>query len=96
MVTGLKVAETAWAAVMVTMHVPVPVQAPLQPANVDPEAAAEVRVTAVPLAKAAEQNVTLLVKPGHAGMLVLLGAIDLASLAALVVAKLVLHRHHCQ
>ena len=39
---------TALAAFMVTWHVPVPEQAPLQPVKVDPVAAAAVRVTAVP------------------------------------------------
>jgi hypothetical protein len=51
-----KVAVTAWAALMVTAQVPVPVQPPpLQPVNVDPAAGVAVKVTAVPLAKAAEQ-----------------------------------------
>jgi hypothetical protein len=41
---------------MVTAQVPVPVQPPpLQPVNVEPAAGVAVRVTAVPLAKAAEQ-----------------------------------------
>jgi len=38
-----------------TVHVPEPVQAPDQPANVDPEAGVAVRVTDVPLSKEAEQ-----------------------------------------
>jgi hypothetical protein len=38
-----------------TVHVPVPLQAPDQPANVDPEAGVAVRVTEVPLSKEAEQ-----------------------------------------
>ena len=43
------------AALSVTVHVPVPVQPPpLQPLNVDPAAGAAVKVTAVPLANAAE------------------------------------------
>ena len=51
-----KVAVTAWAALMVTAQVPVPVQPPpLQPVNVEPAAGVAVKVTAVPLAKAAEQ-----------------------------------------
>jgi hypothetical protein len=50
-VEELKVAVTEVAAERVTVHVPVPVQAPDQPANVDPEAAVAVSVTAVPLAK---------------------------------------------
>jgi len=43
----LKVAVTNLAVVMLTVHVPVPVQAPLQPANVCPVLAAAVRVTEV-------------------------------------------------
>jgi hypothetical protein len=51
-----KLAVTAWAALIVTVHVPVPVQPPpLQPANVEPAAGVAVNVTAVPLANAAEQ-----------------------------------------
>jgi len=41
---------------MVTAQVPVPVQPPpLQPVNVEPAAGVAVKVTAVPLAKPAEQ-----------------------------------------
>ena len=41
-----------------TVHVPVPVHPPpLQPVNVDPVAGVAVKVTAVPLPKAAEQVV---------------------------------------
>jgi hypothetical protein len=40
---------------MVTLQVPVPVHAPLQPAKVDPAAAVAVRVTTVPLLKFALQ-----------------------------------------
>src|SRR5258706_383983 len=43
-----KVAVTALALSMVTVQPPVPVQAPLQPANVEPPAAAAVKVTTVP------------------------------------------------
>ncbi len=45
----LKVAVTLRAAVIDTAQVPVPVQAPLQPAKVEPLAAAAVSVTEVPL-----------------------------------------------
>ncbi len=51
-----KVAVTVVAALSVTVQVPVPEQPPpLQPLNVDPAAGAAVKVTAVPLANAAEQ-----------------------------------------
>ena len=50
------VAVTDVAALTVTLHVPVPVQPPpLQPVNVEPAADVAVKVTAVPLANAAEQ-----------------------------------------
>jgi len=49
------VAVTARAALIVTLQAPVPVQAPLQPENVEPVAGAAVRVTAVPLVNDAEQ-----------------------------------------
>ena len=45
----LNVAVTARAAVIDTVQAPVPVQAPLQPANVEPLAAAGVSVTDAPL-----------------------------------------------
>ena len=44
----VNVAVTDRAAVIATVHVPVPVQAPLQPANVEPAAGAAVSVTDVP------------------------------------------------
>ena len=43
----VNVAVTLRAAVMLTVQVPVPVQAPLHPVKVDPVAAAAVRVTLV-------------------------------------------------
>jgi hypothetical protein len=46
----LKVAVTARTAVIVTVQVEVPVQAPLQPAKVEPLAGAALSVTDVPLA----------------------------------------------
>jgi hypothetical protein len=46
----LNVAVTLRAAVIEVVQPPVPVQAPLQPANVEPLAAAAVSVTDVPLA----------------------------------------------
>jgi hypothetical protein len=48
-VCRLNVAVTDFAAVIDTVHAPVPVQAPLQPANVEPAAAVGVSVTDVPL-----------------------------------------------
>jgi hypothetical protein len=42
-------AVTVVLAVRVTVHDDVPVHAPVQPANVDPDAAVAVRVTCVPL-----------------------------------------------
>ena len=52
----VKVAVTVVAALKVTVQVPVPVHPPpLQPLKVEPAAGAAVSVTAVPLAKLAEQ-----------------------------------------
>jgi hypothetical protein len=60
----LKVAVTLRAAVIDVVQVPVPVHAPLQPANVDPLAAAAVSVTDVPLAKFALHVVPQLTPAG--------------------------------
>src|SRR5436309_11992923 len=63
---GVKVAVTVVAALKVTVQVPVPVHPPpLQPPKVEPAAGAAVSVTAVPLAKLAEQ-VTPQVMPAGA------------------------------
>src|SRR5256712_10130575 len=54
-VSAANVALTLVAALSVTVHVPVPEQPPpLQPVKVEPAAGAAVKVTAGPLAKAAE------------------------------------------
>jgi hypothetical protein len=50
---NIAVTERAW--VIVTVQVPVPVQAPLQPVKVEPVDAVAVRVTLVPLVKVALQ-----------------------------------------
>ena len=64
-VVALNVAVTFWAWVMVTVHVPAAfVQAPLQPANVEPVFAAAVNMTIVPLGKFAEQVVGHLMPDG--------------------------------
>jgi len=65
-VTGVAVnaAVTEVSALTVTTHVPVPVQAPLQPANAEPVAGAAVRVTAVPAVKDFEQVVPQLIPAG--------------------------------
>jgi hypothetical protein len=57
-------APTVVLAVSVRVHVDVPVQAPVQPAKVDPDAAAAVRVTCVPLAKFALQVLGQLIPAG--------------------------------
>jgi len=60
----LNVAVTLRAAVIGVVQVPVPVQAPLQPANVEPLDAAAVSVTEVPLAKFALHVVPQLTPAG--------------------------------
>src|SRR5207249_1724118 len=57
MPAGAKVAVTDVAALSVTVHVPVPVQPPLQPLKIEPAAGVAVKVTGVPLANAAAQVV---------------------------------------
>src|SRR5262245_66505469 len=59
-----KVAVTDIAALIVTVQVPVPVQAPLQPVKVAPAAGVAVSVTAVPLLKAAEHVAPQLMPAG--------------------------------
>jgi hypothetical protein len=51
---AVKFALTDFAASMVTLQAPVPLHAPLQPANVEPESGAAVRFTTAPLSKFAE------------------------------------------
>jgi hypothetical protein len=65
-VTGVavNVAVTDVSALTVTTHVPVPVQAPLQPANVEPVAAAAVNVTDVPAVKGCAQMAPQLMPAG--------------------------------
>ena len=60
----LNVAVTERAAVIDTVHVPVPVHAPLQPANVEPDAGVALKVTTVPLLKEAEQVLPQLIPAG--------------------------------
>jgi len=57
-------AVTVVLAVRVTTQVDVPLQAPVQPANVDPDAAVAVRVTCVPLGKFALQVLGQLMPAG--------------------------------
>jgi hypothetical protein len=63
----LNVAVTAVAPVIVTAHVPVPVHAPVHPANVDPDpgVGVAVRVTEVPLPNDALQAVPQLIPAGR-------------------------------
>ena len=60
----LKVAVTFAAAVIDTVQVPVPEQAPDQPAKVEPDAAVAVRVTLVPEANDAEHVAPQLMPAG--------------------------------
>lgn len=63
---GMKFALTEVAAFIVTVQVPVPVQAPLQPANREaPEVGVAVRVTLVPWMKLAEQVAPQLIPAGE-------------------------------
>ncbi len=63
-VAVLKVAVTDAAFVRVTVQAPVPLHPPDHPANVDPDAAVAVSVTAVPLGKFAEHVVPQLIPDG--------------------------------
>ena len=63
--TVLNVAVTDRVWLIATTHAPVPLQAPLQPANVEPEAGVGVRVTWVPSAKLAEQVGPQLIPAGE-------------------------------
>ena len=62
--TATNVAVTERAAVIVTVHVLVPVQAPLQPAKLEPALGAAVSVTVVP-AKLSEQSAPQLIPGGE-------------------------------
>ena len=60
----LNVAVTDSAEVIVTTQLPVPLQAPLQPANTEPLAGTSVSVTTVPLAKSVMQVCVQLIPDG--------------------------------
>jgi hypothetical protein len=62
---ALKLAVTVVAVFIVTVQVPVPEPPPLQPANVDPPAAAAVSVTTVPLVYDSEQSAPQLIPAGE-------------------------------
>ena len=61
---AVKVAETDFAADIVTEQVPAPAQLPLHPAKVAPAAGVAVNVTVVPLAYEAEQAVPQVIPAG--------------------------------
>ena len=61
----MKVAVTLVAAVIETVQVPVPLQAPDQPVKAEPEPAAAVNVTLVPDVKDAEQVAEQLTPAGE-------------------------------
>lgn len=65
---GPKLAVTDVLAVRVRLHVPVPVQAPDQPVNVEPELGVAVSVTEAPLLKVALQVVGQLMPAGLLAM----------------------------
>ena len=62
---NVNVAPTDRSAVMVTVHLPVPEHAPVQPVNREPEAALALSVTFWPLGKLAEQVAPQLIPPGE-------------------------------
>ncbi len=62
---ALKVAPTERTALIVTVQAPVPVQAPLQPPKVHPDAGVALRVTAVPDAYDCEQSVPQVIPAGE-------------------------------
>ena len=63
-VVGVKLALTEFAVLMVTVHAPVPEQAPPQPENAEPAAGVGVKVTEVPLGKSKEQTAPQLIPAG--------------------------------
>src|SRR3990172_9452317 len=63
-VIRLNVAVMLFAASIVTVHAPVPVQVPFQPAKTEPEEAAAVSVTRVPLLYGSEQSAPQLIPAG--------------------------------
>ncbi|HDN27603.1 MAG TPA: hypothetical protein ENG03_11010 [Thioploca sp.] len=63
--TLLKVAVTLLLDTIDTRQVPVPLQAPLQPANVLPDAGLAVRVTLLPSVKDSEQSLPQLIPVGE-------------------------------